>query len=246
MSALSSLTTTEMKLFFREPTIWVFALVVPPLLLIVFGSIPPFRESDPDIGGVRVIDLYAPILVAIGVAILAVNTVPAQFAAYRERGVLRRMRTTPVQPALLLGAQLIMFAVLSAGVSILVLAIGRIAFAVPLPANPLGYLIAYTLSTLAMLAIGLLVAAVAPTAAGASALGLVLFFPLVFFAGLWIPRESMPEVLRTVSDFTPLGPAVQSLQDAAAGGWPSFFSLAVLAGWTVVAGGLAARYFRWE
>ena len=80
----------------------------------------------------------------------------------------------------------------------------------------------------------------------AGAIGTVLFFPFVFFAGLWIPRDSMTDALRTISDFTPLGAGVQALQDATTGQWPQPLHLAVMLGWTIAAGGLAARYFRWE
>src|SRR3546814_16231855 len=91
---------------------WIFALAVPPLLLVIFGAIPPFREPDPELGGIRVIDFYAPILVAVGISILAVYSLPQQFAAYREKGILRRMRTIPVIPETILGAILTRFAVL--------------------------------------------------------------------------------------------------------------------------------------
>src|SRR3546814_11694321 len=87
MSALLQLTTTETKLFFRDPMTWIFALAVPPLLLVIFGAIPPFREPDPELGGLRVIDLYAPILVAVGISILAVYSLPQQFARSDERRV---------------------------------------------------------------------------------------------------------------------------------------------------------------
>jgi ABC-2 type transport system permease protein len=102
------------------------------------------------------------------------------------------------------------------------------------------------LAALAMFAVGLLVASLAPSGKSAGAIGTLVFFPIVFFAGLWIPRDSMNDVLRTISDLTPLGAGVQSLQDAAAGHWPHLLPVAVMLGWTVVAGGLAARYFRWE
>jgi ABC-2 type transport system permease protein len=97
-----------------------------------------------------------------------------------------------------------------------------------------------------MFAVGLLVAALAPSGKSASAIGTLVFFPLVFFAGLWLPRAGMNDVLRTISDFTPLGAGVQSLQDTTAGQWPQLLHVAVMIGWTIVAGGLAARYFRWE
>ncbi|AVT28284.1 MULTISPECIES: ABC transporter permease [unclassified Plantactinospora] len=246
MSALYRLTATETRLFFREPMIVFFALAFPPILLGIFGAIPAFREPDQSLGGLRVIDLYVPIVVALALAMFALNGLSQLFASYREKGVLRRMRTTPVKPAMMLGAQLLMSTILSVATMVVVLAVGRLAFEVRLPRQLPAYLLGYLLAALAMFAIGLLVAALAPSGKSAGAIGTVLFFPIVFFAGLWIPRDSMNDVLRTISDLTPLGAGVQALQDATAGHWPQPLHLAVMLGWTIVAGGLAARYFRWE
>ncbi len=223
-----------------------FALAFPPILLVILGSIPSFREPDADLGGLRVIDLYAPIVVTLALAMLALNGLPQLFATYREKGILRRMATTPVRPATMLGAQLLMCVALAVGVMVVVLAVARVGFDVALPRQIPAYLIAYLLCVLAMLTLGLLVASLAPSGRGAGAIGSVLFFPVLFFAGLWVPRAGMPEVLRRISDFTPLGAGVQSLSDAAAGHWPQLLHVAVMLGWTLVAGGLAARYFRWE
>ncbi|MFD4207414.1 ABC transporter permease [Micromonospora tulbaghiae] len=246
MSALYRLTATETRLFFREPLIVFFALGFPPLLLVIFGAIPAFREPDADLGGLRTIDVYVPIIVALSIAMFALNSLCQLLATYREKGVLRRMRTTPVKPAAMLGAQLLMSTAMSVVTMLVALAIGRLAFGVRLPRQVPAYLTSYVLAAVTMFAIGLLVAALAPSGKSAGAVGTVLFFPVVFFAGLWLPRDSMPGVLRTISDFTPLGAGVQSLQDATAGQWPQVLHVAVMLGWTIVAGGLAARYFRWE
>ncbi|MEU4792882.1 ABC transporter permease [Micromonospora tulbaghiae] len=246
MSALYRLTATETRLFFREPLIVFFALGFPPLLLVIFGAVPAFREPDADLGGLRTIDLYVPIIVALSIAMFALNSLCQLLATYREKGVLRRMRTTPVKPAAMLGAQLLMSTAMSVVTMLVALAIGRLAFGVRLPRQVPAYLTSYVLAAVTMFAIGLLVAALAPSGKSAGAVGTVLFFPVVFFAGLWLPRDSMPGVLRTISDFTPLGAGVQSLQDATAGQWPQVLHVAVMLGWTIVAGGLAARYFRWE
>ncbi|MEJ3746338.1 ABC transporter permease [Actinomycetes bacterium KLBMP 9797] len=246
MSALSRLTATETKLFFREPMIVFFALAFPAILLVILGTVPAFREPDENLGGLRVIDLYVPIIVVMGLAVFALNGLSQLFATYREKGVLRRMRTTPVKPSVMLGAQLLMSTILSVVTMVVVLAIGRLVFDVRLPRQLPAYLTGYVLAAMSMFAIGLLVASIAPTGKSAGAIGSVLFFPLAFFAGLWIPRDSMNDALRTISDFTPLGAGVQTLQDAATGDWPQLLHLAVMLGWTIVAGGLAARYFRWE
>ncbi|OLF11334.1 ABC transporter permease [Actinophytocola xanthii] len=246
MSALSRLTATETRLFFREPVGVFFVLAFPPLLLVILGAIPAMREPDTDLGGTRPITLYVPIIIVMGLALFALNVLSQMFATYREKGVLRRMRTTPVKPQAMLGAQLLMSTILSIATMLAVLLIGWLAFDVGLPRQLPAYLVGYVLAALAMFALGLLVASVAPNGRAAGGIGMLLFFPVMFFAGLWVPRDAMNDVLRTISDFTPLGAGVQSLQDATAGHWPQLLHVAVMLGWTVAAGGLAARYFRWE
>lgn len=246
MNPLLRLTVSETRLFLREPVSLFLALVFAPILLVILGLIPEMREPDPENGGLRLITLYVPILIAMGVALFSLSGLAPLFAAYREKGILRRMRTTPVTPATMLSAQLVM-ATLVALVSLaLVLAVARLAFAVELPQLVPAYLVGFLLMTTASFAIGLLVAAIAPTGTAATAIGTLLFFPLAFFAGIWLPRSEMPEVLLTISDLTPLGAGVQSLQDAAGGNWPQMLHVIVLLAWTIVAGGLAARFFRWE
>lgn len=192
------------------------------------------------------ITLYVPILIAMGVALFSLSGLAPLFASYREKGILRRMRTTPVTPATMLSAQLVMATLVALVSLVLVLAVARLAFAVELPQLVPAYLFGFLLMAVASFAIGLLVAAVAPTGTAATAIGTLLFFPLAFFAGIWLPRSDMPEVLLSISDLSPLGAGVQSLQDAAGGSWPQVLHVIVLLAWTIIAGGLAARFFRWE
>jgi len=78
----------------------------------------------------------------------------------------------------------------------------------------------------AMVALGLLIGAVAPTARTAGAAGTVLFFPLMYFAGLWTPQLSA--TARHIGQFTPLGAAVRALRDSMGGAWPHPATLGVL------------------
>jgi ABC-2 type transport system permease protein len=109
-----------------------------------------------------------------------------------------------------------------------------------------GFLVAFLFSAGALFAIGLFIAAVAKNGKAGNAIGTLLFFPVMFFAGLWTPREVMPAVLRRIGDFTPLGAGEHALFDAATGSWPHVGQLAVLAGYVVVFGLAAAKLFRWE
>jgi ABC-2 type transport system permease protein len=233
----------EMTLYRRDFGVVFFGAILGPLVVVILGSIPAFRVHDPDLGGQSVVGLYVPIVLAMAIGMMGLSTLPSVLATYRERGVVRRLSTTPVRPLDLLMAQAVVQTVILFAASIVVVLIGWLAFGVHLPRNPLGFLLAYGLTIVAMFGIGLMLAS-ANTAKMAAVLGSVLFFPMMFFAGLYIPREVMPQALRSVGDFSPLGAAVQSLQDASAGHWPRALHLVVLALWGVVAWLGAVRLFR--
>lgn len=246
MNIFVKLTRNELRLFLREPLVVFFSLFFPTILVVILGSIPTFRDPDPAIGGETVISIYVGIALALSLAMLGLQFVPAVLALYRERGILRRLATTPVRPVALLGAQLVS-AILTALVSAaLVLTVGRIVFDVQLPHQFAGFVLAYVLSAAGVFAIGLLIAALVPTGKAANAAGTLLFFPSMFFAGLWTPREVMPRVVQRIGDFTPLGAGERALHDAATGHWPSLLPVVVLVAYVVVFGAAAAKLFRWE
>ena len=246
MRVFTKLTLTELRLFLREPVGAFFVLAFPTILVVILGSIPSFREPDPALGGGRVIDLYVGIAVALVLAMQALQVTPAILATYREKGILRRLATTPVPPRQLLGAQLAMSMICAIGSSALVLAVGRIVFDVPLAGQFAGFVLAFLISAAGVLAIGIVLASLAPTGKAANAIGTLLFFPSMFFAGLWTPRELMPDVLARIGDFTPLGAGERALHDAMTGHWPNVLSVTVLLGYVVVFGFAATRLFRWS
>ncbi len=246
MSSLGKMTVVELKLLLREPAAVFFGLAFPPVLVLILGSVPAFRKHDPGLGGARVIDLYTPICTAFVLVIVGATFLPTALAIYRERGVLRRLSTTPLPASRLLAAQLAAAGGFALVAVVAVLVVARLAFGVALPRQIIGYLLAFVLAAGAAFALGLLVAAVAPSGKAGAAIGNILFFPLMFFAGLYVPREAMPQILRRISDFTPLGAGTQALRDASAGAWPHLLHLAVMAGYLALFSVAAARVFRWE
>lgn len=233
----------ELKLYFRDYAAVFFGTVLSPLIYVILGFVPAFRVKDPELGGQSIIGLYVPIMIAMAIAMIGLSVMPSQLATYRERGILRRLSTAPVRPRDLLMAQAVVQLGILLTSSALVVGIGWQAFGVALPANPIAFVGAFAVATAAMFAIGLMLAS-APTAKLAAGLGSAVFFPMMFLAGLWVPREAMPEALRTISDFSPLGAAVQTLTDAGAGHWPKALPVAVLLVWTAVAWLGALRLFR--
>src|SRR5262245_38295216 len=214
MKALAKLTWNELRLFGREPASVFFSLGFPTVLLVILGSIKGFRDHVPSLGGARPIDLYVPIMIAFSVGMLALLTAPTALATYREKVILRRMAVSPIRPINVIEAQLLMTLLLAVGSVVTLLVVGRAAYDVPFPKELIAFMLSFVLGSAALLAVGLALAAVMPTGRATSAVGTLMFFPLMFFGGLWVPRAVMPETLRRIGDFTPLGAGVQALQDA--------------------------------
>ena len=244
MNELRALIVAEAKLLLRDPISWIVAIILPSALLLVFGAVFAPHRPDPALGGLRWIDTFAPSLVVISTATLAIQTLPIRLATYREKGILRRLSTTPVHPAGLLVAQLVIYSVTAILGLVLLVIVGNVAFGIPLPGNPIGYVAAFGLGMAGLLAIGLLLAAAAPSAGVATAIAVPLFMVVMFLGGVYLPRYLLPDVLVTIGEFTP--PGVQGLQDAWLGTAPQLLPLAVLAAITVGFGALASRAFRWE
>ncbi|MDX2679199.1 ABC transporter permease [Streptomyces sp. NY05-11A] len=237
---------TEVRLFRREPGAIFWILLFPTLLLVILGSIPSFRDHQADLGGLRTIDVYVPVAVLLGMIVGGLQAMPQTLTGYRERGILRRMATTPVRPSALLSAQMVVYGGAALVSALLALAVGRLGFGVRLPQQPLGYVLALLLAVLAALALGSVVAALSRTTKIAGAIGSAVFFPSMFCAGVWAPVQSMPHLLARIVGYTPFGAAAQALNQAAAGHWPGWSHLGVLAVWVLLLTGAASRWFRWE
>jgi ABC-2 type transport system permease protein len=245
-SATWRLIKAESTLCVRDKVGPLWGIGFPLLLLIILGSVPDLREPVEAGGSLTYFDLYVPVLILFNLAILATTSLPTTLAGYRENGVLRRMRTTPVGPARVLTAQLVANFAIAVVAMVLFLAVAGFGFGVDLPEHLLGFALAWLLATAALLALGLLVTALAPGRAAATAIGTVLFFPLMFFAGLWVPISQMPPLLRNIAHYTPLGAGMGAFQDAYLGHFPSAVPLLTLAAYAVVCTFVAVRWFRWE
>jgi ABC-2 type transport system permease protein len=245
-AAFGKIVLNEARLTWRRPVGLIGGIGLPVVLLIIFGALPSFKQQLAAFGGQTIFDAYVPILATFGVAMLALLGLPLPLVTYRELGVLRRLSTTPVPPAWVLAAQAVVQGCVAVAGVVTVIVVAIVAFGAPAPASLAGLALSGAVTIAGLFSIGLLLAAVARTSTAANVIGRVTFFPLMFFAGLWLPRELMPHVLLDISNYTPLGAAVQAMQASMQTGFPPVAPLLVLAGYAVVFGYLARRFFRWE
>ena len=98
-SAFGQIVLNEIRLTYRRPIGLIGGVAIPLLLLVIFGSLPAFKQAPAAFGGLTVFDAYVPILAAFGLAMLGMLGLPLPLVSYRELGVLRRLSTTPVPPS---------------------------------------------------------------------------------------------------------------------------------------------------
>lgn len=243
-SPLIKLTQTELRLFFRNPAAAFFTLAFPLLLLFVFGSIFGNRPSIAT--GTGAMDASVPGYIGMILGTTGLMGIPGWVAGYREQGIFRRFKVTPVQPGTLLLAQGITGLISSLlGIALLLVA-GKLAFNLRMPAAPLGVLAAIVLGGASIFSIGGMIAAVARTARGAQAIGMALYFPMLFLSGSAFPRALMPPGVQKVSSVFPMTYANELIGGLWLRAEWQWVPVAVLAAVLLVAGGIAVRNFRWE
>ena len=242
MTGYTMLVRTQARLLLREPKVAIFGLGLPLVLLTIFGNIPAFSDGHADLGGKTTLDAFLPTLVVLSPVILAVSALPISLAELREHGVLRRMAVSPVPASGVLAAQVTVLMSTAVCAAAVVAALGTQGFGAKAPAHPVTMIAAYVLGCAAIVGLGLMVAAIAPTAGAASGIAIPIMIVNFFFGGLYTPVETLPHVLATIGQYVPFGAMVYTWS----GHGQTWQHLAVLAGYAVIGGVVAARTFKWE
>jgi ABC-2 type transport system permease protein len=246
MMGFASFALIEARLFLREKIAMLAVFALPIALVVGFGQIPGFGTPSKSLSGQIGTEYIASVSIAIVLATICLNAVPMTIGQYRERGILRRFAVTPVSPVTLLAAKLIVYALAGLLSVAIVAGVARFGYHVPLPREPGWFVLSVVLGLAALLGLGMLVAAVAPTARAAAGIGFVLFFPNMFLAGVYFPSDEMSPALQRAGNLTPLGSALHAIRDSWMGYEPRTEYLVIMAVYAVVAATGAALFFRWE
>ena len=244
-AAFRMIVLNESRIARRLPLGLLVGVALPTVLLVIIGNQRHYRQHLQALGGLTTFTVYLPIFLTMVIAALAFYGLPIPLAIYRDQGILRRLSVTPVPPAWVLAAQLVLNVSFTVIELIILMVVAMTGFGVAAPKSPGGLVLALLLSMAAVFAIGLFVSAIARQRT-AGILAALCFFPLMFFAGLFLPRAEMPRALLDVSNLTPLGAAVQASQSALLNGFPPVSPLLVLPAYAVIFSALAVRFFRWE
>jgi ABC-2 type transport system permease protein len=247
MKSLLKMTWMEAKLFLREPVGAFFTLVFPLMMLFLFGSIYG-NEPSQYFNGYGTIDISVPAYTAMIIATTGLMGLIITITTYREKGILRRLRTTPLSPLVVLAAQVIVLFMMTLFGMILLVIAGKLVYNMRFEGNILSVLAGFVLSSLSFFAFGFILAGLMPTARTAQVVGMMLLYPMLFLSGAGFPRELLPESIKNISTFLPLTYVVNLLRGLWIGeAWSQHVTeVIVLSAMLVIGVLISVKTFRWE
>lgn len=245
LRGLLQLTWLEIKIFMREPLGAIGTIVIPVVVFLLMGR-GMGRATSPQAG--LFLRSGLPVLVSILIATSAVLSLVTVISIYREGGILKRLRATPLRPQTILTAHVLVKLLLTAITLTLMVLAGRRYYPVGVEVPIGSFTLALLVSTLAILSMGFVIASVVPTARFAQPIGAVLFYPMIALSGLFTPVEALPQGLRLLARLLPMTYVVSLLQGILAGAswWAHLGDVAALALVFAVCTAVSAKIFRWE
>lgn len=243
MHGLWKLTWVEIKIFLREPLGVIGAIGVP---VFVFVLLARLMRGAPPRGETFVAAI--PALGALLIAISAVLSLVTIISIYRESGILKRLRATPLRPHTILVAHVIVKLLLTVVTLVLMIAAGSRWYRMPAGVPLAGFTVALVVSTISILSLGFVIASIIRTARFAQPVATAILYPMLGLSGLFLPLSMMPPPARAVARLLPLTYAASLMKGIWQGdGWGAHSAdVAVLTFVFIVCTSVSARVFRWE
>jgi ABC-2 type transport system permease protein len=248
MRGLPKLTWLEIKIFLREPLGAIGTIGIPVVMFIVLGRLAGRSLASASRAGSDLVRINFPVFSAVLISMSAVLSLVTIISIYREGGILKRLRATPLRPLTILTAHVLVKLLLMAVTLVLMLLAGRRYYPVDVNVPVAGVMIAMLITTLSILSLGFVIASIVPTARFAQPIGAVILYPMIAVSGLFVPVASLPPLLQGLARVLPITYAVSLLQ----GIWKSeawsahIGDVAALAAAFVVCTAISAKVFKWE
>jgi len=246
LRGLLKLTWIETKIFMREPLGAIGTIGVPVLVFVVVGRAITAKAPTPSLSNFAHVGL--PVMATILIVISTVLSLVTIISIYREGGILKRLRATPLRPQTILSAHVIVKLMLTLVSLLLMFLAGKRYFPPGVHPPIISFTFAVAISTWSILSTGFVIASIVPTARFAQPIGAVLLYPMVGVSGLFVPVASLPPLLRVVAHASPMTYAVSLLQGIWIGEpWSAHVGdVGALVGFFLLFTAISARIFRWE
>jgi ABC-2 type transport system permease protein len=248
LRGLGKLTWVEVKIFLREPLGAIGTIVIPVLLFVILGRAVGKRLGPSALPTSGFLHVGLPVLASLLIAISSVLSLVTIVSIYREGGILKRLRATPLRPTTILTAHVLVKLLLTATTLFLMVLAGKRYYPVGVHVSLFNFTLALLISTWSILSIGFLIASMVPTARFAQPVAAMILYPMFAVSGLFVPLESLPPLMRALGKITPLTYAVSLLggiwnSDPWSAHWGDVAALVLT---FAVCTAFSAKLFRWE
>ena len=240
LRGLWKLTWVELKIFLREPMGAFFALGFPVVLFLIFG-----RVYGNETG---VMTRSIPIFAVIGIATSGILSLVIIISIYREGGILKRLKTTPLSPITILTAHfLVKFILIAMGMTTIFL-LGGAMYNIPFTDNLFSFVLAFILCTVSLVSLGYVIASIVPTARFAQPIASAVVYTMIFYSGIFFDVGKLSSSLTYVAQVMPLTHAANLLSGVWEGdNWSNYTMETIfLLLTTVVCLAISSKIFRWE
>jgi ABC-2 type transport system permease protein len=235
----------QQRLFWRSRELAFFTFMLPIILFFLLGSV----YGEDEVEGVRGADYLLAGMLGYGCVSTTFAGLAILLVIRREQGILKRLRATPLPPSTYLAAVLTSIVLVFALETVLMIAIGRVAFDTPLPARGLSLVAALLLGAVSFAALGVALSSVVRSAEGASAVVNAIYLPVSFISGAFFSPASFPAFLEAIADVLPLTYFIELVRNVMLHGsqlWDEPTAVAVVTAWGAFGLVVAARSFKWE
>jgi len=244
------------RIFWRTPISAFFTLVFPLMFLFVFVTL--FGNDEIGDLGVTTAQFYAPALAVFGAVSATYTNLAIGTAISRDEGILKRVRGTPLPPWIYMAGRVGSAVWIAFMAVLLMMSVGVVVFGVEIYLESLpALLVAFVVGVACFAALGLLVAALAPSGEASPAIANATLLPLAFISDIFIvPSDNSPGWLAILGSIFPLKHFALAFSDAfspvevfARDGWLDHFhwkEYGIMALWLVGGVILAIRFFTWE
>jgi ABC-2 type transport system permease protein len=249
-----SRTGVELKEFFRQRESVVFTVMLPVLLLVIFGAVLNY-----DIGfGVTFTQYFMAGIVAAGILGASLQNMAISLATERSDGTLKSLAGTPMPKSAYFLGKVVQVLAVTLLILVALMLIGGVFYGVALPSGAEWLTFAWVsvLGAAACTLLGIALSSLAKNGRSASATVTPIALILEFISGVFFQFSSLPSWMQTVASLFPLKWMAQGLRSVflpaalaakePAHSWELGRVALVLAIWCVIGLVLCVRTFRWQ
>jgi ABC-2 type transport system permease protein len=240
----------ENRVFWRNPQAAFFTFAFPLIFLFVFNSTFGNMNFDAAGGTISGSTFYVPAIVGLSVIFACYSNLAISVSLARDQGMLKRIRGTPLPAAAYIVGRIAHATLIAVLVVVIVLAVGRVFYNVPIPSNTLpAFFVTLVIGAACFCSLGLAITTVIGNADAANAIVNASMLPLLFISDVFVPL-SPPRWLAAIADIFPIKQFSEALHTSFSpfetGTGFQYGHLLPMVAWGIAGAFLAVRFFSWE